>query len=139
MDSHHCMIIIVVLLSLSEICTSKEGSRYLDIVTVKKVTFNSECYISVSVTISDDGATPTLGQSYILSCLVSGEQSEDDLTYQWLKNGTMRSETIDTIAFPSLRLSDSGLYTCNVTVNSTMSYSGTIDITLQCKFQQTTF
>ena len=82
MDSHHCMIIIVVLLSLSKICTSEEGSRYLDIVTVQKVTFNLECCLSVLVTISDNGATPTLGQSYTLTCSVSGTQSEDDLTYQ---------------------------------------------------------
>ena len=92
-------------------------------------------YISVSVTVSDDGATPTLGQSYTLTCSVS--EPEDEFTYQWLKNGTMRSETVDTITFPSLRLSDSGLYTCTVTtatVNSTMSYSGTINITLQCEY-----
>ena len=95
-------------------------------------------YISVSVSISDDGATPTLGQSYTLTCLVSGVQPEDDFTYQWLKDGTMRSETVATITFPALRLSDSGLYTCTVTtvtVNSTMSNSGTINITLQSKFQ----
>ena len=91
-------------------------------------------FISVSVTISDNGATPTLGQSYTLTCSVSGEQSEDDLTYQWLKNGTMRSETVDTITFPSLELSDSGMYTCTVTVNSTMSYNATMNITLQCEY-----
>ena len=48
-------------------------------------------------------ATPTLGQSYTLTCSVSGVQPEDDFTYQWLKNGTMRSETVDTITFPSLQ------------------------------------
>ena len=120
-------------------------SFVLPIVQVKKVGISYKSrvcylhdkiiYLSVSVTISDDGATPTPGQSYTLTCSVSGVQPEDDLTYQWLKNGTMRSETIDTITFPSLRLSDSGLYTCTVTVNSTVSYSGTIDITLQSKFQ----
>ena len=95
-------------------------------------------YISVSVTISDNGNTPTLGQRYNLTCLVSGVQPENDFTYQWLKDGTVRSETVATIAFPALRLSDSGLYTCTVTtvtVNSTMSNSGTINITLQSKFQ----
>ena len=66
------------------------------------------------VQISDDGATRA-GQSYTLTCSVSGASVT---TYQWRKDGTVLSETGATLSFSPLRMSDAGQYTCEVTVNS---------------------
>ena len=97
-----------------------------------------DTFISVSVTISAEGeSTPTLGISYTLNCLVSGVEPEDQLSYLWFKNETTISiANISILSLRPLRLSDSGLYTCNVTVNSSMSYKATTNITLQseCTF-----
>ena len=81
---------------------------------------NSRTYSSVllpwtvpsgfSIVVNDDGATPTLGQSYSLTCSVSGGSAT---AYQWSKDGGVLSgETAATLSLPSLRLSDAGMYTC---------------------------
>ena len=81
------------------------------------------------VHIGDNGATPTLGQSYSLPCEVTG--ASDPIissAYQWRKNGTVIN-TGPTLSFSSLRLSDAGQYTCQVTVDR-MMLSSTKVITL---------
>lgn len=63
--------------------------------------------------------TPTIGQNYSLTCTVS-EAGSSSLTYQWKKAGiALVNETRQTLLFASLRLSDAGQYTCEVTVNYT--------------------
>ena len=66
-----------------------------------------------------------LGQSgYSLTCGVNGaENLNSSITYQWTKNnGTQTQIQVGTdpsfLLFSSLRLSDAGRYTCQVTVSS---------------------
>ena len=84
----------------------------------------------VSVSITDDDATPTLGQSYVLTCSVF---EANVTTYQWIKDDiiVILNETRRTLSFQPVELSDAGLYTCVITVNST-PYNSSIGITLQC-------
>ena len=70
----------------------------------------------ITVTIVVSGCeTPIAGQSYTLTCSVSGASTT---TYQWRKNGTMMSQTGPTLSFSPLRFTDAGQYTCEVIVNS---------------------
>lgn len=68
-------------------------------------------------------------------CSVSGVGSSHQATisYQWMKNNgtalTQVGDSSDTLSFSSLRLSDAGQYTCQVTVGSQMyGYSEYIHI-----------
>ena len=71
-----------------------------------------------------DGATPTVGQKHSLICHVSEAENLDPvITYRWTKhNDTQTYYVVGTnsniLSFSSLRLSDAGSYTCEVTVNS---------------------
>lgn len=85
---------------------------------------------TVFVHISDNGVTPTAGQSYALSCSVSGASA---ITYQWKKDGSVLPETEPTITFSTLRLSDSGEYTCEVTVDSEL-YRDKVELILQSNY-----
>ena len=70
--------------------------------------------------------SPTLGQSYALTCELPSTGASGPITpsaYQWMKGGAMLSETGPTLSFSSLSLSDAGQYTCQVTVNG-MMFSG---------------
>ena len=88
---------------------------------------------TASVQITDmDSATgsPTLGQSYSLTCVVT--EVDGPITpaiYQWMKDGIAVDYTGPTLSFSPLRLTDTGQYTCQVTVNG-MTFSGTKDIRL---------
>ena len=82
--------------------------------------------ITVTVAVSGDG-TPTAGQSYTLTCSVSGASVT---TYQWRKDGSvLQGETTEMLSFSPLRLSDAGQYTCEVTVNS-MTLTDDVDISI---------
>ena len=99
------------------------------------LTVNTPCLtlvsdLTVTVQIRDNGVTPALGQSYSLTCEVSGA-SDPVSSYQWRKGDTMLSEAGQTLSFSSLSLSDAGQYTCLVTVDGLMFNSPTPkDITL---------
>ena len=83
----------------------------------------------LAVQIRGSGATPTLGQSYSLTCEVTG--ASDPIApsaYQWRKDGTALSSST-TLSFSSLRLSDAGQYICQITVNG-MMFSSSQDIRL---------
>ena len=63
------------------------------------------------------------------------------LTYQWLKNGAVISgQTMATLSFQSLVISDVGNYTCRATVASSLlsdpistNSANTLGIILSCK------
>ena len=88
----------------------------------------------VIVHVSDCGGTIVAGQNCTLSCTATGlTTSNPTITYQWMKNnGTHQIQVGNnshTLSFPSLRLSDAGQYTCQVTVDSEMyGYSEYIHI-----------
>ena len=84
-----------------------------------------------------------VGSMYSLTCTVTGAESLTDamVTYQWLKNGAVISDqTLATLAFSPLAISDAGSYTCQATVTSsllsdpiTTNITNSIDVTLTCK------
>ena len=83
------------------------------------------------------GGTPTVGESYSLTCTVTGaDRLNPTITYQW-NNTVVSGETQSTLSFSSLSLSDAGQYRCYVTVSSTLLSrsisvtSNTQDLTLQ--------
>ena len=72
--------------------------------------------LPISVQITGSVATPTAGESYTLTCSVSGASVT---TYQWRKDGSViQGQTTEMLSFSPLRLSDAGQYTCEVIVNS---------------------
>ena len=83
---------------------------------------------STCVQITDGVATPTLGQSYSLTCRVYTLENIDIV--QWIKNGSVLNETRLTLSFLYLRSSDSGVYTCAVTVDS-FSYNSSMEVFTQ--------
>ena len=83
---------------------------------------------SVCVQITDSVDSPTLGQSYSLTCRVYTLENIDIV--QWSKNGSVLNETGPTLSFLYLRSSDSGVYTCTVTVDS-FSYNSSIEVFTQ--------
>ena len=81
---------------------------------------------SITAVIKDGGVTPTLGQSYTLTCIVSGTTFT---SYQWRKGGSVISgETGPTLSFSPLRLTDAGGYQCG---NGTLFSNNNMVITLQ--------
>ena len=86
---------------------------------------------STCVQITDGVATPTLGQSYSLSCSVAGTGGAMISNYQWSKDGTELIATGPILSFQRLSLSDSGLYTCAITVGL-VTYNSSIEVLLQC-------
>ena len=65
--------------------------------------------------ITDGGGTATVGQSYSLTCSVSGVTVN---SYQWRKDGTvLQGQTVAVLSFPSLTPSDAGQYSCEITVS----------------------
>ena len=83
----------------------------------------------ISVHIIGSVATPTVGQSYTLTCSVSGASVT---TYQWRKDGSAIQDTTEMLSFSLLRASDAGQYTCRVTVDGVV-YSDEQDVVITSK------
>ena len=65
---------------------------------------------AVYISVSDGRTTPVIGQSYNLTCNVSGTTFT---AYQWRKDGSVISdETGATLTFSPLTRSDAGQYSC---------------------------
>ena len=95
---------------------------YLCIFVHCKILFhiNSTTDPNITIEVSGSGATPTAGQNYTITCSIFGAEGFTP-TYRWLKNGSsIASETDSTLYFPSLRLSNAGRYSCEVTVMSSL-------------------
>ena len=85
-------------------------------------------YLTVIVQIVHD--EPTVGQSYTLTCSISGATTADT-NYHWEKNGNQLSHNGPTLSFsPLIRLSDAGRYTCDISISS-FSYKNHTEIILQ--------
>ena len=111
--------------------------------------FNVSAYVlsspdpTITVSIESSVATQTVGSMYSLACTVTGAERLTDamVTYQWLKNGDILSdETMMTLSFQSLVISDAGSYTCKATVTSsllsapiTTALSNSLDVRLTCR------
>ena len=87
------------------------------------------------VSVQINGSTPispTVGQSYTLTCRVHGTDSHVT-AYKWMKDGNLLSNELQaTLSFSSIMLSDAGQYTCEVTVEN-MKYSTVEEIIITSK------
>ena len=74
----------------------------------------------VSIKITGSVGTPTAGESYSLTCDLSGADLPITVTaYRWRKDGiVLAGETADVLSFSPFRLSDAGQYTCEITVEN---------------------
>ena len=86
---------------------------------------------STCIQITDGVATPTLGQSYSLTCSIAGDVGFAT-TFQWSKDGSELNETGPNLSFQYLRLSDSGVYSCAF-ITHTRSYNSSKEVAFQCK------
>ena len=68
-----------------------------------------------NIQITDNGSSQILGEPYTLTCNVIG--ASNVTSYEWMMNGIFVS-TNQSLSFIFLELSDAGLYTCEVTVDS---------------------
>ncbi len=76
---------------------------------------------TILVNIFDSGSTADLGKNFSLSCHIFGHENlaTPSIHYQWLKSGSVLHHNSSMIlTFPYLTLSEAGLYTCMVTINS---------------------
>ena len=78
----------------------------------------------MSVRISNGGGgIPTAGQSYQLTCSLSGAENLNPMiVFHWTKNSgsgqTQVGTNSNTLSFTPLRLSDAANYVCSVTIAS---------------------
>ena len=86
---------------------------------------------STCVQITDGVATPTLGQSYSLTCSVAGDM-DNVTTFKWSKDDSELNETGPILYFQYLRLSDSGVYTCAITFQRQL-YNSSKELAFKCK------
>ena len=92
---------------------------------------------AVYVSISGSG-DQLVGQDYSLTCQVNAGGETVTPEYQWIKDGTeIRDETSATLSFSSLADTDSGDYTCRVTVGNQTSNASVTIVTVEgkCKSQ----
>ena len=70
-----------------------------------------------------------VGQTYTLTCQVNAGGETVTPEYQWIKDDTeIINETSETLSFSSLADTDSGNYTCRVTVGNQTSTSASVTI-----------
>ena len=79
------------------------------------------------------GIISTGEHAFSLNCMISGTGSLDPaITYQWTKNNGTQTQVgltnNNTLSFSTLRLSDGGQYSCQVTVSSRYLY-GNLNVT----------
>ena len=80
------------------------------------------------VSISGSG-DQRVGQTYTLTCQVNAGGETVTPEYQWIKDDTeITDETSATLSFSSLADTDSGGYTCRVTVGDQTSTSASVAI-----------
>ena len=82
------------------------------------------------VSISGSG-DQLVGQDYTLTCQVNAGGETVTYVYQWIKDGTeITNATSATLSFSSLAATDSGDYTCRVTVGNQTSTSASVPINI---------
>ena len=87
------------------------------------------------ITINQDIQGPlNAGQDYTLNCDVPvGVTTTESAYYQWKRNNSSLQHTDQTLPLSMLKLSDAGVYFCNVTDDNIVYISGNLTITVNCK------
>ena len=82
--------------------------------------------------ISGDESNVYVRDRYTLRCyFIDPLTTNDSITYRWKKDGSiLQDESNSTLSFSSVRLSDAGQYTCEVTKDSIL-FCATKDISLE--------
>lgn len=88
--------------------------------------FLSEQKITLDFKLVPNDLPAIVGKEYTLECTVNGTFADPSYTYEWLKDGGKiegkdtkpQSQATDTLHFKSLKFTEGGRYTCNVTVKS---------------------
>ena len=81
--------------------------------------------------LNGSGGTLIAGQNHMLTCEASGGGSRV-YTYMWLKNESeVSDQTSSTYSFSPLLVVHSGVYSCRVSVGSTIVTSEGVDITIK--------
>jgi hypothetical protein len=91
------------------------------------ILINLSLSLLVGVNLTDNGATPVLGETYALNCSV---YSTSMTVFQWKKDDVLQNVSKQLLSFPKLSLSDAGYYTCIVTRNG-VTYNSSQAIILQ--------
>ncbi len=93
----------------------------------------------ITATVTSSGP-PMTGQSYSLTCTVTGADSlTPTITYVWTRGGTSVAGSDSMLTFNPLKLSNSGEYVCTVTVTSDLltttltDASDTVEVTIKGK------
>ena len=98
---------------------------------------------NLTVTIESSSGVLTAGHSHVLTCIISIDEASVDeasgsgsvsytYTYMWLKDGSVVSgQNSSTYSFSSLDKTDSGLYSCRVSVGTMNVTSEGVNITVQ--------
>ena len=75
---------------------------------------------TITVQITDGEITPSIGHEYSLLCSISGAENLNAtlVYYEWRSTDQLLSSNSSTLRFSSLKLSDAGRYTCQVSVTS---------------------
>ena len=98
----------------------------------------------ISVVITSSGV-PTVGQSYSLTCSVSGaDYLNPTIVYQWFETddpGVVLARSVN-LQLPPLQLTEDSHYTCQATVSSPyltedLTFNQTQDVTIRSKLTMT--
>lgn len=102
---------------------------------------DSSAPIMIMVDIRNQSIPPILGESYYLTCAILGANDITDFNIKWIKNNLTLSLHVGShstsLTFSTFKLSDSGKYTCQATVNysdATIVDSQDINVIPQSKF-----
>lgn len=75
---------------------------------------------SITVSVEVSGGMAIIGESYSMTCLVSGaELFHPTITYQWMQDGAVvNKSSSSSLSFLSLNMSHVGQYSCHISLSS---------------------
>ena len=75
----------------------------------------------ITIRVDGDRVPPIVGSVYSLTCAITGAErlTNSNVTYQWFRSGeVVPGQTMETLPFSSLSISDAGDYSCAITLSS---------------------
>ncbi len=97
------------------------------------ITAGPSTTLMLNASVEGSAGQPIAGQTYALMCAFSGHGNTVPCI-QWLRNGTrLKGETSNDLNFRPLIVTDSGLYSCEVTAESITVTSSNKTLTVESK------